>query len=758
VPGALAAVLGLAIRADNPLPGMIAFLRGKQMLLVLDNCEHVIGAAAALALSILKGASDVHILATSREPLCTEGEHVYHLSPLQSPPGTAGLGAAEALGFPAVQLFVERAAASLDEFVLSDADALIVADICQKLDGIPLAIELAAARVKAFGVHGLAAHLDEPLRLLTSGRRTAPRHRTLSATLDWSYRLLTEGEQMVLRRLAIFAGGFTLETAGAVAADDIHPEVEVVDQVTELVAKSLVVADVSDAEPRYRLFETTRTYALEKLVKSGEFERVARRHAEFCLDLFERAQIEWKRQPETESLATYRGRIDDLRAALDWAFSPDGDATIGVALTVASERLWFGLSLMDECRTRVERALSSKGSRAGGGTRHEMQLYAILGAALYYTKGPTPEEWAAWTNALALAESLDDIEYRLRALWGLWRYRMGNAEYRPALTLAQQFASLLPNQADTTDQFAAERMLGMSLFCLGDLSNARNHFEHVIGGYPASPPQSHTSIVRFQLDVATTVRATLAQVLWLQGFPDQAMRMGEENVLNTRHVISLCNVLDGACAVALAIGDLTKAGRYVGLLLEKSAQLTLGLYRAFGHLFEGQLLIQRGDVVAGSRRLRTALDELVNAGITMRRTAGLGTLAEALAAVGQVAEGLVMIDEALAQCERADSRWNLPELLRIKGHLLLLDDGRKAAVAAEDFYRQGLDWARRQGALSWELRCATSLARSQRDRGRHREARELLASVYGRFTEGFGTADLQTAKRLLDELTEVTDG
>jgi hypothetical protein len=387
-----------------------------------------------------------------------------------------------------------------------------------------------------------------------------------------------------------------------------------------------------------------------------------------------------------------------------------------------------------------------------------MQLYAILGAALYYTKGPTPEEWAAWTNALVLAESLDDIEYRLRALWGLWRYRMGNAEYRPALTLAQQFASLLPNQADTTDRFAAERMLGMSLFCLGDLSNARNHFEHVIGGYPASPPQSHTSIVRFQLDVATTVRATLAQVLWLQGFPDQAMRMGEENVLNTRHVISLCNVLDGACAVALAIGDLTKAGRYVGLLLENSAQLTLGLYRAFGHLFEGQLLIQRGDVVAGSRRLRAALDELVNAGITMRRTAGLGTLAEALAAVGQVTEGLVMIDEALAQCERADSRWNLSELLRIKGHLLLLDDGRKAAVAAEDFYRQGLDWARRQGALSWELRCATSLARSQRDRGRHREARELLASVYGRFTEGFGTADLQTVKRLLDELTEVTDG
>jgi predicted ATPase/DNA-binding winged helix-turn-helix (wHTH) protein len=756
VPSALAAVLSLEIRSDNPLPGLIAGLKDKETLLVLDNCEHVIDEVAVLTSGILKGAPDLHILATSREPLRAEGEHVSRLSPLGSPPGSAGLTAAEALRFPAVQLFVERVAGSLDEFELSDADAPIVAGICRNLDGIPLAIEFAAARVEAFGMHGLGAHLDERLRLLTSGRRTAmARHRTLSTALDWSYRLLTEDEQMALRRLAIFAGGFTLDAAGAVAADDNHPEVEVVDQVAELVAKSLVVADVTDAEPRYRLLDTTRTYALEKLVESGEFERAARRHAEFYLDLFERSQVEWETEPATEWLATNRERIDNLRAALDWAFSPDGDATIGVALTVASERLWFGLSLMDECRTRVERALARTESGAGGGRRHQMQLYAILGAALYYTKGPSPEECAAWTNALELAERLDDIEYRLRALWGLWRYRMGNAEYRPALTLAQRFSGLLPNQADKTDMFAGERMLGFSLFCLGDLSNARNHFEHVLGSYPASPPQSQTGIGRFQLDVAATVRATLAQVLWLQGFPDQAMRMAEENVVNTRHVLSLCNALDGACAVALAIGDLTKARRYVGLLLEHSAKLTLGLYRAFGHLFEGQLLIQCGDVAAGSQRLRAALDELADAGIAMRRAMGLGMLAEALAPVGRVTEGLVVVDEALTQCEYADSRWNLSELLRIKGDLILLDDSRNGTVSAEDLYQQGVDWARRQGALSWELRCATGLARLQRDRGHHREARELLASIYDRFTEGFGTADLQAAKQLLDELTDV---
>ena len=259
VPSALATVLGLEIHADNPLPALIAFLREKEMLLVLDNCEHVINAAAAIADGILRSAPGVAILATSREPLRADGEHVHRLAPLESPRGSAGLTAAAALSFPAIQLFVERAAANLDAFVLSDVDAPIVADICQKLDGIPLAIEFAAAHVEAFGVHGVAAHLDERLQLLTSGRRTAvPRHRTLSATLDWSYGLLTEAEQRVLRRLAIFAGGFTLDAARAVAAGATHPETKIIDPVAELVAKSLVAAEVGDTEPRLRLPDTTR--------------------------------------------------------------------------------------------------------------------------------------------------------------------------------------------------------------------------------------------------------------------------------------------------------------------------------------------------------------------------------------------------------------------------------------------------------------------------------------------------------------------
>jgi predicted ATPase/DNA-binding winged helix-turn-helix (wHTH) protein len=263
VANALADALALQIRSGDPLPGLVASLRDKKMLLVLDNCEHVIEAAATLAVAILTAARGVQIVATSREPLRIEGEHVHRLSPLASPPASAGLTAADALGFPAVQLLVERAAATLDEFELTDSDAPIVADICSKLDGIALAIELAAARIDTFGVRGVAAHLDDRFELLTRGCRTAlPRHRTLRATLDWSYQLLPEPERVVLRRMAILAGRFSEQAASSIAASAEIAASEIVESLANLVTKSLVWVDVGDLALRYRLSETVRAYAL----------------------------------------------------------------------------------------------------------------------------------------------------------------------------------------------------------------------------------------------------------------------------------------------------------------------------------------------------------------------------------------------------------------------------------------------------------------------------------------------------------------
>src|SRR5262249_49363319 len=268
VASALGSVLGVAIRSENPYPALAAFLRRKQMLLVIDNCEHVAEAAAKLAEEALKSSPEVHILATSREPLRAQGETLHRLPPLETAPRFTGLTAAAALSVPAVQLFVERAAASAAGYELTDSEAPVVAQICRKLDGIALAIELAASRVDAFGVAGVAARLNDRFRLLTQGRRTAvPRHQTLRAAFDWSYENLSQAEQVVMCRLGIFAGPFTLEAARDVAGDGEISPAAVEDIVANLVEKSLIVADIGSEATCYRFLDSGRAYALQKLTE-----------------------------------------------------------------------------------------------------------------------------------------------------------------------------------------------------------------------------------------------------------------------------------------------------------------------------------------------------------------------------------------------------------------------------------------------------------------------------------------------------------
>jgi predicted ATPase/DNA-binding winged helix-turn-helix (wHTH) protein len=755
VTSALAGALGLEIRAENPLLGLVASFRDKKMLLVLDNCEHVIDGAAALAVGVLAGAPGVQLLATSREPLRIEGEHVHRLSPLASAPALARLTAAEALGFPAVQLFVERAAATLDEFELTDADAPIVADICGRLDGIALAIELAAARVDTFGVRGVAAHLDDRFQLLTRGRRTAlPRHRTLRATLDWSHELLPEWERVILRRLAIFAGGFTAEAASAVAASAEIDASEVVEGLANLVMKSLVSVDVGGVMVHYRLPETIRAYALQTLVESGEREQIARRHAEYHLGLFERAEGEAETRPMAEWLAEYRPRIDNLRAALDWAFSPGGDAAIGVALTAASVPLWVDLSMMAECRRHVERALAWLDSVADLDPRQEMHLQAALGVSLNYTTGPIPETEAAWTRTLEIAKSLDDTEFQLRALRGLWAHHMNAGEYRASLAIADEFSALAATTGDPAALGAADRMAGIILHYLGDQTGARQHLERQLAR--AVSPVRQSQPVRFLIDQRVAACSLLTRILWLQGFPDQALstaRLAVDEAEATGHALSLCHALaQAACPVTTLNGDVAAAQRFTAVLLDRARELGLAGWIARSHCFQGVVLIMQRDFAAGLPLLRAALDELREGGAAPGHPAFLALFARGLGLAGQVTEGLAVIDQALELSERHEENWSLPEVLRNKAELLLLEPSVGAVLAAEDCFRQALDWARRDGTLSYELRASFSLGRLWRDQGRGAEARKLVASVYRRFTEGFETGDLRIAKRVLDDL------
>jgi predicted ATPase/DNA-binding winged helix-turn-helix (wHTH) protein len=755
VSSALGAALGISMSGVDPVLGLTAWLRDKRGLIVLDSCEHVIGVAAAIAEAILKAAPQVHVLATSREQLRAEGEWLHRLASLELPPQTVSPTADEAMRYSAVELFAERATATADAFVFDDADVSAVLEICRRLDGVPLALELAAARVDAFGVRDLAARLDNRFAVLTKGRRTAlPRHQTLRATLDWSYDLLPEAEQVILWRLAIFRAAFTIEAAAAVAADERIGSAGVLEGVANLAAKSLITTDISGEITYHRLLDTTRAYALEKLAESTEAQSVASRHAKYYWDAFQQAEIEWETRQTSEWLADYGRRVDDVRAALDWTFSPSGDASIGVVLTAASVTLWMHLSLLEECRGHAERALSALERGASPDARREMQLRFALAASLMWTKGAVPEVGSAWTTVLEIAERLDDAEFQLRALCALGWYRVAVGEYRPALGLAERFCALAAIQTELGDQLIGDTMLGAVQHHLGDQRSARGHIERMLAGYVAPIRRSH--VIRFHRDQRPSARALLARILWLQGFPDQAHRTAHSAVEEARatdHALTLCSTLaNSACPIALLVGDLSAAEQHVGMLLDHSERYALDYWRAWGRSFEGALAVKRGETSAGLGLLRAAASDLGDGWVPVRLIPFEGVLAEALGHAGQVADGLAVVDRALRRSERIEERVAIAELLRIEGELHLLRGDPEAVAAAEDHLRQALDCARRQGALSWELRAATSLARLWQSRNGVDRARELLGSVYGRFNEGFETADLRAAKMLLDDL------
>jgi predicted ATPase/DNA-binding winged helix-turn-helix (wHTH) protein len=754
VPSALATVLGLEVRTEDSLPGLVAAVRDSRMLLLLDNCEHVIDAAAGLAAAVLSGASGIDILATSREPLGVRGERVYRLGPLNSPDPSPELTAKAAAAFPAVQLFVERVTSIVEDFTLTDANARLVVAICRRLDGLPLAIEFAAPRVEVLGVEALAARLDDSLRLLGGQRRAnMPRHRTMQAVVDWSYGLLSQDEQRFFRALGIFTGGFTVEAATAIAMDEATTDADAVDHLADLVAKSLVVADASGTEPRFRLLDTTRAYATEKLDESSERARIARRHAEYYRNLFERAEREVPARPPGEWLADYALEIDNLRAALNWAFSPDSDESIGVLLTAAAVSLWRRLSLLEECRSRAKRALDALATARNQDPYAEMKLYAALGA---FTIEVT-EMGAAFTNALAIAESLGDPEYQLRALGGLYFFHAASHRYRAAQPFAQKLLDLAASRSDLSAQLFGEHIVGMAKHLLGDQISARRRLEQVLIHYASTyhgrDGNPRQDIIRFQISGHVSARVILARVLWLQGFSDQAVRTAEisiEEAKATGHAVSLCFALaSAACPIALWVGNLSTAAHYTGMLVDTSRKHDLPLWSAYGSWLQQAVVLTGGDIVAESQPLDTSLDKVAQSDLDFRSINGLTLLAEALGRAGRIAEGLALVDAGIEQFE---ANFVTPELVRLKGDLSLLHGRPGAAGSAEIHFRQALDGAREHGALSWELRAATSLARLLRNQGRPADATACLQPIYDRFTEGFGTADLTAAKELLDDL------
>lgn len=746
--GAVAAAVNSNLNPEDPLKSLVAVLGSTRMLLVFDDCSHLINAVARLVVAIMQASSGVHILATSREPLRVEGEHIYHLGSLESPRASDSLTSSQALQFPAVQLFVSRAAASDDGFELRDDDAPLVGEICRKLDGIPLAIELAAARVDVLGVRGVAARLEQGLQVLVGGRREAlPRHRTMRATLDWSYSLLTPPEQTVLSRLAVFAGGFTLPAAAAVVSDADRGEEEVVELVLELAMKSLLATDGGSPEPRFRLLATTRAYAIEKAKKYGELDTLAQRHAAYVLKLFDAvSRVDAEFDKASDALAL---EIDNLRAALAWAFAPQGDRALGIGLAAASVPLWLLRSLMGEWHAWAERALQNLDETGLRGTRQEMMIQAALGMSFQLVRNGVSEAYAAMTRALELAEEFRDADCQLRILHTLWIYHMRMGEVPAALALCHRAEAIAGSLANPVYSVTAESMRSIALTWTGEHESARRRLECLLQELTAGSRRHF--LHRAGWDLYIVARYLLARILWIQGYPDRAMNALEESIEEARrlqHPQSMCSAFAfGGCALALQMGDLDMAERLAAELVSTARRYAMEDFHAWGKAAQEVITLRRGHGNPGPEQLRLAVQRWRASGWHILLSSS--DLAEALLKAGNGHEISAIIEEELDRAERDQVFSIVPELLRIRGELLLLQDAPNLELARECFLRS-LDRARAQGALSWELRATLSLARLERSQGRPREAHQLLRTVYDRFTEGFDTSDLKRAKHLLD--------
>ena len=740
---AVAQVIGLASFTQDPTQGVIAWLRERQMLLVFDCCERVVAAAAAMAEQILRETGGVRILATSREALRAAGEHVVRLPPLTTPAQTAALSASEACRFPAVQLFVERAASVLGGFVLREEDVPLVVRICARLDGIALAIELAAGHLVAFDLRRLAALLDDKFALLPAGRRTSvARHQTMHAALEWSYDMLSAQERAALLGLSVFESGAHSAAVSAVLSATPTSAATIVEALARLTDKSLVNAAGGADGLAYRLLDTTRAFALERLAESSEGADIRRRHATYMMQALHRLGAQ---EPEAGSAAwlfTRRQVLPDIRAALAWACGTPGQDALVLEIAAEAVVLLYGLSLADECRRRTTEALNRMERTGLRDKRIAMRLRAILAAASLYTPGPLPRLLALWDDVLALAVELGDVENEAAALFGLLSASIHRNEPEQALRYIERFRALAVSASDETRVLVSDRMAAIALHLNGQHVDAHARLREMVARYDATV--HGWSNFGFRVDHGLMAQATLARVLWFGGKADQAIRLCRSCVaalLEQDHAIALCYALfEVAIPLYCLMGDLSAAQREVRLLKQFADRHGLVIFQA-GAAWT-QLALNHADEAA----CRAAADELAGCGYAAQRPFLCALMAQAALLRRDPAAGLGWVAPLLSDAQDMRGCW-VPELLRLRAELTLQAGGPDAEIAADRDLGRGREIAASQAAPALELRVAISQARLATDNAPAR--RRDLAALLDRFGEGFATVDYEAARVVL---------
>jgi predicted ATPase/class 3 adenylate cyclase len=596
VAGAIAAVLDVKGPEDKPLIELLVrSLRHKQALIILDNCEHLVSGAADAADRLLHGCPGIRILATSRVGLNIEGETVVRVASLGVPKRADELTVQDAKLFGAIALFEERASAALESFTLDENNTAVVAQICRRLDGIPLAIELAAARVKVLSVQQLAARLDERFRILTGGRRNVlPRQQTMRALIDWSYDLLTENEKAIFRRVAVFAGGWTLDAASEVCADEQIEPWDVLDLLSALVDKSMVVAELSGAEQRYRLLESTRQYAWEKLAESGERDRVGARHARFFEAFGQQHYAATSKMSVRAWNALMEPELDNFRAALNWTLAEKHDLALGADVASVSAPLFSRLNLNNEgsrwvdlaretaegvpmlTQGRLARWSAVLGQFQGRGFDQRQSKFK-LAVELFRSTGEKSElglTLMTWAWELAVVDRLD--EARPLNEEALHIAREVNEESAIARCLSQAaYLAADPKAQDRLfeESLAMYRSLGdedriaVTLVWRAEAAFVRGEYDQCIkhGAAALEIDERAKDKAQISIDLSNLANYHLAagnQALALD-FARKALRAARENEATTGTIMTLVCVGGLACWCAMG-DDVERGARLLG--------------------------------------------------------------------------------------------------------------------------------------------------------------------------------------------------
>jgi predicted ATPase/DNA-binding winged helix-turn-helix (wHTH) protein len=749
--GAIASAIGLDPYLVDTKEALLEFLRPRRVLIILDSCEHLIEEAAEIADYIFHIAPDIYILATSREALHVPGERVLRLCPLDCPPEQqSGQTASEVLAYPAARLFAERVSARRGEFSLRDDEAPMVAEICRKLDGIALAIELAAGRAAIFGIRNTVERLGSRLDLLKFGRRTAnPRHQTLIATLDWSHDHLSEIERVLLRRIAIFVGHFTLEAALAVAEEAGIDGSEIAGALVNLVNKSLIEVWTSSRGLRYRLLDTTRAYALEKLATSGEQDSIAERHASFSIEMLESNPVDLFDLESMEAAANAaRDYLENIRAALEWSVGPNGNHLKAIRLAAAASQLLLAMSLLLECRTWMEKAIDRMTPDCD--PRHQMKIQAALALSLMYTEGNSERVREAFHAALNFAQRHEDTRLHLSLLSGMSMYLHGIVDAAGTYELALRSEAVARRTGSPDDAAVADSMLGAAYCLRSDQLRAQEHLKRSLYGLPQL---RRFNASQYLFDFRSSSLSVLTHSLFFSGNLDQAVhyaKMNTEEAARSGHPIGLFRALTHPMRLYFWIDDLEQVELNLSKLEHTAESYSLAPARAVALGLRGRYLVRVGRMADGIQLLQESLEKLAIHRHEVLTSDFVSDLTVSLAKQNARSEALALIDRSIAAVIKAKKPLHLPAFFLAKGSAFASGDGPESLLA-EEFFAKAMMQARQESARPFELRAGLELARIWIGRDEVQRAHDLISPVYSRFSEGLTTPDLILARRILEQ-------